>query len=229
MDFIPRDAKPTPPPEPSPEHKFSPVDGTAEDWANLKHLVVQIGDATAHLNAPQQSPQEGSQQEEPAKEKSELQIWNEEKRRNLDPAILVSAQLRLAELEAQAEQERQQAEAAEQQLDAGSLAFIEALGGAEKFNEMFAQASAEMAALGAPTDFPCFFETQTAMDVDKEEDYAQRWEHVHPGFAAKMKKAEDDSYYRVIDSRIAARQQQLVAQGACYACDALQVEVRVLL
>jgi len=127
------------------------------------------------------------------------------------------------------------------------MAWVEGLGGEGKLGEILALASAEMEVLGVPTgqalsppppaataaaipgqntQKPAEEEANRGIVVD-EEDFVQRWEHVAPGFAERMKKAESDGYYNVIDSRISARQAQLVADGSAAVCDALNVEVRI--
>lgn len=62
----------------------------------------------------------------------------------------------------------------------------------------------------------------------EEEDFVQRWEHVAPGYAERMKRAQAEGYFKVIDSRILARQAQLKLAGSSAVCDALAVEVGVV-
>lgn len=124
------------------------------------------------------------------------------------------------------------------------MSWVEALGEEGKIDEILALASAEMEALGVPTGFALSpppaadapaavpgmetkepFEEKQLKGIELEkEDFVQRWEHVAPGFAEKMNKAEADGYYNVIDSRILARQAQLVANGSAAVCKALNVE-----
>ena len=141
-------------------------------------------------------------------------------------------------------QDQQGAEPMALELGIDCMDWVEALGGQDTLDEFLAAASAEMEALGVPPGHSLFpppatlsavpgMVSQEPVDKEekrgkeiKEEDFVQRWEHVAPGFAERMKKAEVDGYYNVIDSKILARQSQLVADGSAAVCDALNVEVR---
>jgi hypothetical protein len=301
--------------EPELESQFPAVDGDQGDWADLKALVKQLGVATASLTAPQPATQQ--QLTEPSVGATDSQALIQEKRRNLDPVLIASAQARLLELQAQEEQQakqpvqqvekeqvplppsvqQQEQEKEKEQLlydlgitceyidgvyqaaessrlkllkiqaqeqrggptvpyepDEEHLLWLEYFGGEEKLGQFLVEAAACMEALGrslpadlsVPLPYPSLVgATAAAATVaavapensaeeeglleEEQEDFRQRWEHVAPGYAARMKKAEADGYYKVIDAQIHARQAALVAAGSAAVCDALQVEVRNLL
>ncbi len=110
-------------------------------------------------------------------------------------------------------------------------------GGEANLNEIAALAVADIEAMAAalfplPSAGAAAPEAQpVAMDTEEpmvEEDFVERWEHVRSGYAERMKQAEVDGDYKLIDLTIAARQAQLKVDGSRAVCDALEVEVRDL-
>ncbi len=110
-------------------------------------------------------------------------------------------------------------------------------GGEANLNEIAALAVADIEAMAAtlfplPSAGAAAPEAQpVAMDTEEpmvEEDFVERWEHVRAGYAERMKQAEVDGDYKLIDLTIAARQAQLKVDGSRAVCDALDVEVRDL-